>query len=52
MDIRVFCCLIVVCTYICSAVYVELPTYCSVVSTLMLGVSHVEVLVPCLLVVV
>ena len=26
--------------YICSAGYVELPTYCSVVSTSMLGVSH------------
>ena len=37
VDIRVFCCLFVVC--ICSAGYVELP-YCSVVSTLMLGVSH------------
>ena len=30
------------CVYICSAGYVELPTsiYCSVVSTSMLGVSH------------
>ena len=25
MDIRIFCCLFVVCIYICSAGYVELP---------------------------
>ena len=25
MDIRIFCCLFVVCVYICSAGYVELP---------------------------
>ena len=38
MDIRIFCCLFVVCIYmfgwLCRA------TYCSVVSTSMLGVSH------------
>ena len=40
VDIRVFCCLFVVCVYICSAGYLCRATYCSVVSTLMLGVSH------------
>ena len=38
MDIRIFCCLVVVCIYtfgwLCRA------TYCSVVSISMLGVSH------------
>ena len=37
--IGLFCCLFVVCIYICLAGYVELPIG-SVVSTSMLGVSH------------
>ena len=40
VDIGVFCCLFVVCIYICSTGNVELRTYCSDVSNLMLGVSH------------
>ena len=38
VDIRVFCCLFVVCIYMVGGLC--RGTYCSVVSTLMLGVSH------------
>ena len=42
VDIRVFCCLFVVCVYTCSAGYVEQPIVLlySGVSTSMLCVSH------------